>query len=200
METSPAAGRQPVTSLVRIGRPKQMKKNFALAALTLTLGLPVVASAQLQSNPPDVTPYNIAIRGGLGFAVLDNSIRDVSNTWINLGLEYTFDKSFIKDSTSYLSVDWFGKSGSGGKGNFFPISLNQRFMLQKPINGYDAYFFVGLGVSVLDIKTTNTVLGARGGVGVDLGPHLFGEAAAYLTTGSDGVHGNIISVAVGYRW
>jgi hypothetical protein len=96
-----------------------MKRLCILAA---SFGLAAMASAQAQ----DITPTNIAIRAGVAYP-LDNGTRSITHTLIGAGMDYYFPVRYIRDSDTFLSIDWLGKSGNGAKGNIFPIMLNQKW-------------------------------------------------------------------------
>ena len=169
-----------------------MRILIALAAL----GGAVLASAQTVA-----TPTNLALRIGVGYPI-DNTTRDLVKNFIGVGFDYFFERSLMEGGETSLSVDWLGKSGSGSKGNIFPIMLNQRWYNPNAM-GEDAkrsYFFLGAGVAVVDIVSTKTVLAARGGYGMEFGEHLFGELNLTISDDANGARANSAAIYIGYRF
>ena len=171
-------------------------KPAACAALFVVAGM---ALAQTD-KPLDITPTNLQIRGGI-FIPLDTNLRSVSDNFAALGVDVMFPQEFIPGSKTFLSVDWLAKSLSGAHGNIFPICINQKFY-GKPYGDKMVYGFVGLGATIFDVAgSSNTVLGARGGVGVDLGPNVFLEGTLFWSDRSTGDIWNIgTGFYLGYRW
>lgn len=163
--------------------------------LAAAIGLAGVASAQT-----DYTPTNLSVRLGVGFP-LDDVTRDITKTLIGVGVDYDFTRPLIAGGDTFLSIDWFGKSGSGAHGNIFPIMINQRFYSQPiDVGNRRTYGFLGVGIAVLDVFNTKTVLAARGGVGVELGQNLFAEGTLYLSAPDQGVRANVVGLYVGYKF
>lgn len=170
-----------------------MKRVCILAA---GLGLAAMASAQ----SPDITPTNLGVRAGFAYP-LDNGTRDITHTLLGVGVDYYFPVRYIKDSDTYLSIDWLGKSGSGAKGNIFPIMLNQKFYsANQTYFGTRSYGFIGLGIAIVDVTSTKTTIAARLGFGVELGPNLFTEGAFVVSDDANGAKANSVGVYLGYRF
>lgn len=174
-----------------------------LGVSTVLAAIAICGSASAQYNKSDLEVHasGFSFRGGLVLP-WDAPLRDVSKTMIGLGMEYSFQKQVVKNSETYVSLDWFGKSLSGTHGNIFPLCINQRFYTGASRYGTGrAYFFAGLGVTFIDVNGATDKLGARGGVGMELSQTLFAEAAAYMS-GKDngGVAGNALGFYVGYRF
>lgn len=170
-----------------------MKRLCILAA---GLGLAAMAGAQAQ----DITPTNLAIRAGVAYP-LDNATRDITKTLIGAGVDYYFPVRYIADSDTFLSIDWLGRSGSGAKGNFFPIMLNQKwYSANQTYFGTRSYGFLGLGIAVVDVFTTKTTIAARFGFGLELGGSMFTEATFVFSDNAAGAKANNVGVYFGYRF
>lgn len=167
-------------------------KNLTVLAV---LGLAAVSSAQVNFLE---TPQNIAFRLGFVYPV-DSTMRDVSNTFIGVGVDFPVNYRLLEGAQTVISFDWFGKSGSGAKGNAFPITLNQRWYQGEPFTGR-SYFFAGAGVAVVDLTSTDTVLAARVGAGREFGDFLFGELAFTYTDAARGARATALGFYIGYRF
>ncbi|MCX7799670.1 MAG: hypothetical protein N2109_04935 [Fimbriimonadales bacterium] len=169
--------------------------------LCTVAALAAFGTAAFAQGGLDVTPTNLAVRGG-GFLPFDDELNDFSEGFAGIGIDIFFPQQYLPNSRTYLSIDWLGKSATGSKGNFFPICLNQRFSLGKAEEGQPgSYFFVGVGATVFDFYSTNTQFGARAGIGIDLGPHVFAEGTFFWSdTSTGGIDGTGIGVYLGYRW
>ena len=100
-----------------------MKKSLVLAASAFGLGLAAISAAQA---PIDPTPSGVSLRAG-GVIALDDDLRDISKTWAAVGLDYTFTKQFLKNSDTYMSLDYIFNNGRGKKGSYWPLMLCQKF-------------------------------------------------------------------------
>jgi hypothetical protein len=169
-----------------------MNKLIAVAAAA---SLSVGALAQFD------TPVNLAFRIGYAYP-LDSKTRDTVRNFIGVGADYFFGKSLIgQNGETTLSFDWLGKSGSGAKGNAFPIMLNQRWYgPARPGTEQRTYAFLGLGVAIVDVVSTDTVLAARAGYGVELGPKIFAEGTFLFTDDASGARATSVGVYLGYRF
>jgi hypothetical protein len=181
-----------------------MRRTILLAAMAAALGVSGVASAQNSGSSVDATPTNFTFRGGLVFP-MDSGLRDVADLWGGVGVDYLFPTQLIRGgSQTYLSADWFIRGTGGGRGNVWPIALNQRFYAGQGIYNreFRNYFFVGAGVAILDFSKSSTKFLMRGGVGTELGPNIIAEATLTLTDkdNSTGIRGNAIGVYLGYRF
>lgn len=167
-----------------------MRTLIALAAL----GGAAFGSAQIG------TPTNVAFRLGAAYPI-DNTTRDTVKNFIGVGFDYFFDRTLVPGGETSLSVDWLGKSGSGAKGNAFPIMLNQRWYNQGSTeDDRKSYFFLGAGVAVVDVTSTKTVLAGRAGYGVLFGEHLFGEMNFVLSDDANGARATSLGFYLGYRF
>lgn len=177
-----------------------MLKMFTVAAGVAALGMVAVAAAE------DVKATDITVRAGVVFP-WDSNLRQVSDLFFGAGVDYTFPNQIIKikNSESYFSADWFGRSTNGRKGNVFPLALNQRFFSSGISNSLNklgrTYFTIGLGGAVVDVGASQVKFLVRGGLGVELGPNIIAEAiATYTEKTRSGVRGSGVGVYFGYRF
>ena len=146
-----------------------MKQILYGAAIVSAIAISGLASAQYNPSPVEVHASGLTIRGGVVIPA-DNNLRDFSKTLLGVGGEYSFTHEFVQGAETYLSIDWFGKTASGGKGNIFPVCINERFYTGKSRYGKGgrAYFFVGVGTTFIDITASTNArslafFGPRGG-------------------------------------
>lgn len=171
-----------------------MKSILILAAMG---GLAAASSAQSLESPT-----NLAIRLGIHFP-FDENVRDASGNLVNVGVDFFLQRSLLKGerTESYFSVDWLSKSGNGDKGNIFPILINQRWYSPQATGDENrTYFHAGVGAALMDVGSSDTVLAARIGAGVEFSKHLFGEANFLITGDADGYRGTGIGLQLGYRF
>ncbi|MBS1724024.1 MAG: hypothetical protein JSS66_13850 [Armatimonadetes bacterium] len=168
-----------------------MRTLIVLAAL----GSAAYASAQAVG-----TPTNLAFRLGYAYPI-DNETRDLVRNFIGVGADYFFERGLLQGGETTISLDWLGKSGSGAKGNIFPICLNQRWY---SVNGMEpgrrSYFQLGAGVAIVDVTSTKTVLAGRAGYGVEFGEHIFGELNFFFSDDANGARATSIGAYLGYRF
>ncbi len=167
-----------------------MKRLFVLAAL----GAAVIGGAQTITEPTDVS-----FRLG-GAYVLDTNMRDQTGNLMGVGIDYYLRSSFVPGGETYFSLDWLGKSASGCHGNAFPIMVNQRVYLTNDREWGRKYAFLGAGIVCMDVYTSKAVAGLRGGVGLEIGPHIFAEATATLSDVADTARCHTIGAYIGYRF
>ncbi|MCW5937301.1 MAG: hypothetical protein KIT11_08350 [Fimbriimonadaceae bacterium] len=169
-----------------------MRKHLILAAL----GLAALAPAQTVQ-----TPTNLAFRIGYVYPI-DAKTRDSVRNFFGIGAEYFFNHSLVRNGELTLSADWLGKTGSGDKGNIFPIFLNQRFYGgSRTGDEYNrSYFYVGAGIAIVDVTRTDTVLAARVGWGMEFGEHLFGETTLIHSDDASGARATSLGFYLGYRF
>lgn len=178
-----------------------MKKALMLAAAA---SMGAVASAQFGNETGgEGTAYNLRARLGI-YLPFDDGLRQVSNTFFGLGIDYTLERSLIPGSQTFLSFDWLTKSSRADRGNVFPIMLNQRFYLGEAddVATSRTYAFVGLGVGVIDVNPSSTRFGVRGGLGIEFNQNIFGEATLLISdrARNGGPAATGIGVYLGYRF
>jgi len=180
-----------------------MIKKIMLVALA-AIGFTGVASAQSTSTKIDATPSYLTFRGGIVFP-LDSSLRESSDFFGAIGIDYEFPTQLIRGSETFLSVDWYFKGSTGANGNVFPITLTQRFYTghgNSYYSGGRSYFFVGGGVAIIDVAHKSEGKWCiRGGIGTELGPNIIAEGSLLLSDQtSNGVRANAVGVFIGYRF
>lgn len=180
-----------------------MNKTFITTAVA-ALGIVGVACAQSSTTQIDATPSYLTLRGGLVFP-LDDNLRENSDLYGALGLDYEFPTQLIKGSTTFASVDWWFKGSNGGNGNVFPLTITQHFYTGKGNSYYRegrSYFFVGGGIAIIDVANkSSSKFCLRGGVGTELGPNIIAEASLTLSDRSKtDVRANAVGVYIGYRF
>ncbi|MCW5940184.1 MAG: hypothetical protein KF884_11745 [Fimbriimonadaceae bacterium] len=159
-----------------------------------------VGAASFGSAQGIEQPVNLAVRLGWVFPI-NNAMRDVANNYIGVGVDYFTNTTLLPNGELTVSADWFGKSGSGAKGNVFPIMLNQRFYA-KPRGEDDlrSYVFFGAGIAIVDINQSQTVLAGRVGYGVELGRNLFAEGTLTHSDSARGARATAAGIYIGYRF
>lgn len=177
----------------------KMNKIFALAGGVLALSS--FANAQYRGGTGDVTPYGFSFRGGLVLPI-DSNFRSINTSFFGVGIDYSLGTALVRNSETFLSLDWFARSLKGDRDSLFPINLNQRFELGSAANGSTAYAFVGIGAVVFNLGTSDTRLGGRVGLGTSFNEHFFGEAALYFSDKMKSSSTKATSAAffVGYRF
>jgi hypothetical protein len=171
-----------------------MKRLLVVAALATVAAF---ASAQ---NSAIGSPVNLSFRAGIVFP-LDDVTRDLFDNMVGIGAEYYLDRSLLEGGETTFSFDWIGRGLNGDKGNIFPIMLNQRWYVAGDFESANRrYYYLGLGVAVIDVVHTNTVAAARVGIGQEFGPHVFGEATFVYSDSSSGARATSIGAYVGYRF
>jgi hypothetical protein len=175
-----------------------MKRSLTLAASAFGLGAAALCAAQ---TPIDATPSGISFRLGAVLA-LDSGLRDVDKTWVAIGMDYTFPKQFLRNSETYIGVDYIFRSSSGDRGSFWPLMLGQRFYTDDGDvdAGSRSYLNVGIGVVFFDITGSEVGGGLKAGFGKEFGPNIFGEATLFLSESRQGVNANSLGFFIGYRF
>jgi len=182
---------------------KDMKK-LHIAASVAALGIMGAAVAQTDNY----TPSDFTLRGGIVFPI-NNGLRDSSNLFGGVGLDYCFPRQAVRlgqDSETYFSGDWFFRGTSGGKGNVFPLAINQRWYSKVQGTKLDrygrTYFSLGIGAAIIDVShASGTEILGRGAIGVEFGQHMIAEAVLTISgqTRQD-VSANAVGIYLGYRF
>ncbi len=168
-----------------------MKNVTLLTAICLT----AIGSAQVNYLEQ---PTNVSFRLGYVYPI-DSAMRDIAPSYIGFGADFNTDFRLLDNAVTMLSFDWMGKSGSGAKGNAFPILLNQRFYMGDAVEKRQ-YFQVGLGIAIVDLTSTKTVLAGRIGMGQELGDNIFGEINFNYSDGANGALATALGFYVGYKF
>jgi len=175
-----------------------MRRMFIAAATVAALGIAGAAAAQSPTQS-DLTPVNVTIRGGATIP-LDSELTNLGNTLLDLGVEYQLPESlFGKLGETFVSLDYWGKGITFGQGSVVPLMLNQRWYVGGT-QRQRSYFFLGAGVAFVDVASSNSAVGLRGGIGQELGDHIIGEIAGYISDRAGNARANAVTFCVGYRW
>ena len=174
----------------------RIQNLVAVSALFAVCGS---AMAQNEGSRVDAYPYNLSVRGGIGLPI-DENLRDAGKSLIAVGADYLLRRSFIKGGESFLSFDYIVKDTKSDKNRIIPIAINQKFY--QGVEGQEnrPYYFVGLGITFVNEKSSNTVLSGRAGVGLDLGERIFTEATLFLGDRAANVRPNLIGLYLGYKF
>ncbi|MBI5705463.1 MAG: hypothetical protein HZC36_00560 [Armatimonadetes bacterium] len=173
---------------------KRLQGLISVGALALMTG-----SAMAQIENFDPTPYNFSFRFGIVMPGTD-PLREIENNWLSIGIDYTFSKQYVKGSETYLSIDWIGKSGSGEKGSYWPILVNQKFFTAGQEDAR-TYITVGVGVVNFNVSSSDTVFGGRLGFGVELSRQIFAEASYFASDAAKGgLRAQSFGAYIGYRF
>ena len=166
---------------------------IALAALMIS-GAAFAQTSDLGMN-------GISMRIGMVFP-LDNKLSSVNDNFTNLAIEFQRPTSLSGGTDTYFAIDYFSKNiGTLGKGSVFPVTYNMR-VYQRNGTTRQSYFYGGLGFAFVDlIGSSDTVVCARGGFGMNVSDHTFIEAGGTFTapTNSSGSF-NTLGIYVGYRF
>jgi len=169
-----------------------MKRLLVIAA--------IATSAFATAQEGFGTPVNLSFRAGFVYS-LDNFTRDITGNLIGVGAEFYLERSLFEGGETTLSADWMGKGANGDKGNMFPIMLNQRWYTSGDYQSANrTYYYIGAGIAIIDIVSTNTVAAARFGLGSEFGEHMFGEATLVYSDASSGARASSVGIYLGYRF
>lgn len=167
--------------------------------LSVLAALGCAAFSCAQSNQFLDEPTNVAFRIGYVYPV-DSVMRNISGSYIGVGVDI-FPQGFrlLEGAETLISIDWFGKSGSGAKGNAFPILLNQRYYTTDDFASRTYYQF-GLGIVLADLVNSDTALAARIGYGREFGERTFGEINFHYSDAAGGARSTALALHFGYRF
>jgi hypothetical protein len=161
-----------------------------------------IAQSTAAPNPP---PSFFAIRAGIAFPI-DGGLSDVSTLFVGAGVDFTFSNNIFKNSETFISIDWLGRTHGRERFNLFPLAINQRFYLNPGQTGkYGAaagtyYAFIGLGGTIYDFQDSNFRFSGRAGLGAMITQNWLAEATLYLGEPDKGIHADAIGLYVGYRF
>jgi hypothetical protein len=180
-----------------------MTKKFMAMALA-TIGIVGGAFAQSDSTRIDATPSDLTLRGGLIFP-LDDNLREASDLFAGIGLDYDFRTQLIRGSTTFFSAEWWLRASNGDNGNVFPLAINQRWYTGRQSPYYDGgrfYFFAGIGAAIIDVAgESNAKWMVRGGIGAELGPNIVAEGVfTWSDESSTKVRASGLGVWIGYKF
>jgi hypothetical protein len=180
-----------------------MRNSFLAAAALGATVLSASAFGQVTYHPVDATPYNMSFKAGLYWPIDDN-LRNVDNMFFTIGAEYVFPTQIIRGSETFLEVDAIFHTTSSSNITLIPITLNQRFWggPGSSIFGHNgrSYFYVGGGVTWIDPRG-QAKLTFHGGLGSDIGPRTYAEAALFISEqDAHPLRNTGVQLTVGYRF
>jgi hypothetical protein len=166
--------------------------------ITLTiLGLATVSS--FAQSPSSINFSGLTVRLG-GIYPWEKKTRSVTGNMLAVGLSIPMPRPLLSKGESYVSIDWYGKSAGGAKGNMFPVMINQRFFMDpNEDEGRRSYFDLGLGIVHMDITSAKTVPGLRAVMGKELSDKLIGEIALVLSGDANKAKANSIGFFLGWK-
>jgi hypothetical protein len=146
--------------------------------------------------------------GRLGVLLpVDSNLRDLSRTFIGLGIDYTFSNQWVPNGETFVSIDWITRTTGGGRFNLFPLCLNERIYLTQRSNGRNlvgtqgqAYAFLGVGATLFDFNSSTFRFGGRAGLGTSISNNVLAELALYLSTADSGIRANALGLYIGYKF
>ena len=169
----------------------------ALCALSIC----AVSSAQYESADLSDSAVGFSLRLGAFFPA-DNQMRDIDNMFINVGIEYEFERSFVRNGITYMAGEWIADEvlGAHHVGN---ITINQRIYTkdQRFAAGGSPYFFGGVGFQWLSVPGLNdNGWVVRGGLGSEFSGDYFLEVGGYFSPDMQGFNTSGVCASVGYRF
>jgi len=178
-----------------------MRNSFLAAAALGATVLSASAFSQVVHTPVDATPYNVSIKGMI-FWPIDDNLRNVDKLFGGGGIEYLFPVQLIRGSETYMEFDALLHTTASSNVSVFPLTINQRFYggPSSLDRSGRTFLFIGGGFSWIDPKG-QAKLTAHGGVGMDIGPRIYTEAALFISDGdNNGLRNTGFSLALGYRF
>jgi len=184
-----------------------MQKRFLLPAILACLAPMVAGHAQVLDAPTVPVQKPVTIKLGAFFPTDSNARDAVGNTWFAVGADYAFRKTDAAAPVLPLVyVDYAGKSKNGFRLSTVGVGVGVRAYGNRATTtkvvpfygaGIGAYF---LNASGNGIDETETRLGGKVNIGVELNQGPFLEAAYTLTGKVSGDDLNGISVLIGTRF
>jgi len=176
-------------------------RKILIAIAALAVG--AIASAQYQDTTPDLGQSAVGFSFRVGvYWPADNAMRDISNTFSDVGMEYELEKSLLSTGRTYISGDWISNKFVGGE-HVANLTLNQRIYTrnQRFSAGGTPYFFLGGGVEFIHVNHIDTTTWCvRGGIGAEFKGNYFIEFGGYLSPKKDGINPSGIAGSIGYRF
>lgn len=167
-----------------------------ISIILAAIGLAAISAAQTT----DLTPVNMSFRFG-GAYPLEDATRSVTGNMFAFGLDFNSKFTLFKTSEAYFSVDYYGKSVAGRARSFLPVMFNQRFNLDyNPERVQKTYYFLGIGAVNVDVTSSKWVAGARGGIGMEYGEHLFSELTLMVSSDANGAKATSAALFIGYKF
>ena len=174
--------------------------RILVALAALAIGAAAFAQTTDQTGDLSSAAVGFSFRIG-GYFPADSKVRDVESVFWDTGIEYDFETSLFKGSTTYVAGDWIANTPLGGK-HLAALTLNQRFYSGKSyfVNGAP-YFFLGVGTMFTHAAGSNsTTWVGRGGIGAEFPHNYFFEVGGYISPKINGINPSGISASLGYRF
>lgn len=166
------------------------------------LGTGALASAQYDaSDDISQSAIGFSLRLG-GFFPADSKLRDIQTTFVDFGIEYEFEKSLLKNGTTYIAGDWTAVNFLGAK-HVANLTINQRFYTkdQRFAVGGTPYFYAGAGAAFTHVAGSDgTTWVIRAGLGSEFQGDYFAEVGGVFSPKVNGVNASGIVASVGYRF
>lgn len=144
-------------------------------------------------------PSGLSVRGGVVLPV-DNSLENLGSNLIGIGVEYLLPTPLVRGGgETFLSLDYMAPRIGGPKGSVWPLAVNQRWYTNSSSIRRN-YAYLGLGVTFVDVASSGSTIGVRGGVGTELGDRIFAEVGGFLSDKVKGVNANGVGLYLGYRF
>lgn len=173
---------------------KHSMKRFLAGALVIAL----IPFAQAADQVFELGRTSVRLGG---IYMFEKATRRVTGNMFSLGLDFELGPGILKGADTYGSVDWFGRSANGAKGNMIPFMLNQRLKLSQSIpGGPQLYGYFGLGFVNIDVTRAQTVWGFRAGVGAGLSQSVFAETGFTYSDSANGARANSFGFWLGYKF
>lgn len=183
-----------------------MQKRFLLPAVLACLAPMAAGHAQL-GDPTVPVQKPITVKVGAFFPTNSGARDAVGNTWFTAGADYAFRKTDAAAPVLPLVyVDYAGKSRDGFRLSSVGVGVGVRAYGNRSTTstvipyygaGIGAYFLTGSGGGSSE---TNTRIGGKVNVGVELNQGPFLEAAYTLTGKVQGDDLNGVSISIGTRF
>jgi hypothetical protein len=176
-----------------------MRRIISAAATIAAFGIAGGASAQTTISNNDLIPTAVTLRAGVCLP-LDQTLTDVANSLVDLGVEFIPSSSLIKGGETFYSLDYFSTGFHGSKGTVWTAAINQRWYHGGPDVYRRSYLYLGIGAAVIDVNTSGTGFALRGGYGQELGEHIVAEIGGYISDRAGGARANAVTFSLGYRF
>lgn len=170
-----------------------------IALTVAALGLVGISTAQVANKSADFTLSSYTLKAG-GIFPVDDDLSNLGDNLLAIGIEYRLPDTLLKGGETFISAEYWSRGLRFGKGSVIPITINQRFYGQRFANNGQTYAFLGIGVGIIDVNTSDNVFLGRAGLGINLNENIFAEVAGYISDRSNAGRANAIGFFFGYRF
>ena len=183
-----------------------MKKTMIVSTVALLVSVLGTSAAQAQStDAPVQKPISLKVGG---FFPSSGDARQLGDTWLHVGADYSFGKSESDSPLLKLAyVDYAGKKKDGVTGQFVGVGLGVRSYANKTMTStYSPYYGAGIGVYFEQGKgggeTKNqTGVGLKASLGLEMNQGAFIEAGyTYLPQKIEHTDLSGFTADIGYRF